>query len=242
MLRLTMLLLGFPRDGMVVDRLLEALARDAVVGLSAPPTKSERFILRSSERTARDARRLGVCFSSFRRASPSETRKVAQYECQCGQRRLQLVRNVVMCPLMAWFKYVSRTRRGYAFEFKSVDGSGHVAVIYRAWRSFQAANHPQVASLWRFPDSEWTHGHDHRHGWALGKQIVPQHVFGEDDENKRGFYIQIGIFKVKSLNLGVWLYFIGFLFGWGASLQWHPPHIYVATYILYKYIYILYII
>jgi len=37
-LRLTMLLLGFPRDGMVVDRLLEALARDAVVGLSAPPT------------------------------------------------------------------------------------------------------------------------------------------------------------------------------------------------------------
>ena len=100
-LRLTMLLLGFPRDWMVVDRLLEALARDAVVGLSAPPTKSERFILRSSERTARDARRLGVCFSSFRRASPSEMRKVAQYECQCGQRRLQLVRNVVMCPLMA---------------------------------------------------------------------------------------------------------------------------------------------
>ena len=35
-LRLTMLLLGFPRGGMVVDRLLEALARDAVVGLSAP--------------------------------------------------------------------------------------------------------------------------------------------------------------------------------------------------------------
>ena len=68
-----------------------------------------------------------------------------------------------------------------------------------------------MASLWRFPDSEWTHGHDHRHGWALGKQIVPQHVFGEDDENKRGFYIQIGIFKVKSLNLGVWLYIIGFL-------------------------------
>ena len=68
-----------------------------------------------------------------------------------------------------------------------------------------------MASSWRFPDSEWTHGHDHRHGWALGKQIVPQHVFGEDDENKRGFYIQIGIFKVKSLNLGVWLYIIGFL-------------------------------
>ena len=37
-LRLTMLLLGFPRGGMVVDRLLEALARDAVVRLSAPPT------------------------------------------------------------------------------------------------------------------------------------------------------------------------------------------------------------
>ena len=158
-LRLTMLLLGFPRDGMVVDRLLEALARDAVVGLSAPPTKSERFILRSSERTARDARRLGVCFSSFRRASPSEMRKVAQYECQCGQRRLQLVRNVVMCPLMAWFKYVSRTRRGYAFEFKSVDGSGHVAVIYRAWRSFQAANHPQnglVMAISRLGMDSWS--------------------------------------------------------------------------------------
>ena len=64
----------------------------------------------------------------------------------------------------------------------------------------------KMASSWRFPDSEWTHGHDHRHGWALGKQIVPQHVFGEDDENKRGFYMQIGILKVKSLNLGVWLY------------------------------------
>ena len=67
-----------------------------------------------------------------------------------------------------------------------------------------------MASSWRFPDSERTHGHDHRHGWALGKQIVPQRVFGEDDENKRGFYIQIGIFKGKSLNLGVWLYIIGF--------------------------------
>ncbi len=32
-LRLTMLLLGFPRDGMVVDRLLEALARDAGRGI-----------------------------------------------------------------------------------------------------------------------------------------------------------------------------------------------------------------
>ena len=69
----------------------------------------------------------------------------------------------------------------------------------------------KMASSWRFPDSEWTHGHDHRHGWALGKQIVPQHVFGEDDENKRGFYMQIGILKVKSLNLGLWLYIIGFL-------------------------------
>ena len=68
----------------------------------------------------------------------------------------------------------------------------------------------KMASSWRFPDSEWTHGHDHRHGWALGKQIVPQHVFGEDDENKRGFYMQIGILKVKSLNLGLWLYIIGF--------------------------------
>ena len=85
----------------------------------------------------------------------------------------------------------------------------------------------KMASSWRFPDSEWTHGHDHRHGWALGKQIVPQHVFGEDDENKRGFYMQIGILKVKSLNLGLWLYFIGFLFGWGASLLWHSPHIYM---------------
>ena len=84
-----------------------------------------------------------------------------------------------------------------------------------------------MASSWRFPDSEWTHGHDHRHGWALGKQIVPQHVFGEDDENKRGFYIQIGIFKVKSLNLGVWLYIIGFLIWVKGLLHWHRPHIHV---------------
>ena len=39
-LRLTMLLLGFSRGGMVVDRLLEALARDRVLGLSAPPPAS----------------------------------------------------------------------------------------------------------------------------------------------------------------------------------------------------------
>ena len=39
-LRLTMLLLGFPRGGMVINRLLEALARDTVVGLSAPPPAS----------------------------------------------------------------------------------------------------------------------------------------------------------------------------------------------------------
>jgi hypothetical protein len=35
-----MLLLGFSRGGMVVDRLLEALARDRVLGLSAPPPAS----------------------------------------------------------------------------------------------------------------------------------------------------------------------------------------------------------
>ena len=87
----------------------------------------------------------------------------------------------------------------------------------------------KMASSWRFPDSEWTHGHDHRHGWALGKQIVPQHVFGEDDENKRGFYMQIGILKVKSLNLGLWLYIIGFLI-------WVMGHISLAftTYIYNK--------
>jgi len=37
---LTMLLLGFPRGGMVINRLFEALARDTVVGLSAPPPAS----------------------------------------------------------------------------------------------------------------------------------------------------------------------------------------------------------
>ena len=89
----------------------------------------------------------------------------------------------------------------------------------------------KMASSWRFPDSEWTHGHDHRHGWALGKQIVPQHVFGEDDENKRGFYMQIGILKVKSLNLGLWLYIIGFLI-WVMG----PFALAVTTYI-YIYIY-----
>ena len=39
-LRLTMLLLGFPRGGIVINRLFEALARDTVVGLSAPPPAS----------------------------------------------------------------------------------------------------------------------------------------------------------------------------------------------------------
>ena len=37
-LRLTMLLLGFPRGGMVVDRLLEALARDADRGIVCTTT------------------------------------------------------------------------------------------------------------------------------------------------------------------------------------------------------------
>ena len=37
-LRLTMLLLGFPRGGMVVDRLLEALARDAGRGIVCTTT------------------------------------------------------------------------------------------------------------------------------------------------------------------------------------------------------------
>ena len=37
-------------------------------------------------------------------------------------------------------------------------------------------------------------------------------VFGEDDdENKRGFYIQIGILKVKSKFRCLVVYFIGFL-------------------------------
>ena len=91
----------------------------------------------------------------------------------------------------------------------------------------------KMASSWRFPDSEWTHGHDHRHGWALGKQIVPQHVFGEDDENKRGFYMQIGILKVKSLNLGLWLYIIGFLI-WvmGPFALAFTTHTYIHTYIV----------
>ena len=91
----------------------------------------------------------------------------------------------------------------------------------------------KMASSWRFPDSEWTHGHDHRHGWALGKQIVPQHVFGEDDENKRGFYMQIGILKVKSLNLGVWLYIIGFFIWVRGHLRLRSPHIHVhVSYLL----------
>ena len=91
-----------------------------------------------------------------------------------------------------------------------------------------------MASSWRFPDSEWTHGHDRRHGWALVKQIVPQHVFGEDDENKRGFYIQIGIFKVKSLNLGLWLYIIGFLIWVKGLLHWHHPHMHIYLFIIYN--------
>ena len=37
-LRLTMLLLGFPRGGMVVNRLLEALARDAGRGIVCTTT------------------------------------------------------------------------------------------------------------------------------------------------------------------------------------------------------------
>ena len=37
---------------------------------------------------------------------------------------------------------------------------------------------------------------------------------------------EIGILNVKSLNLVVWLYTIGFLFGWGASLQWHSPQMF----------------
>ena len=77
----------------------------------------------------------------------------------------------------------------------------------------------KMASSWRFPDSEWTHGHDHRHGWALVKQIVPHHDFAEDDEISAGFILIYFLIlyanwnNVKFLNLGGWLYvvFIGFL-------------------------------
>ena len=65
---------------------------------------------------------------------------------------------------------------------------------------------------WRFPDLEWTHGHGHRHGWALVKQIVPHHVFGEDDKRGICMHIHIGNLNVKSLNLGGggWLYLLDF--------------------------------
>ena len=129
-------------------------------------------------------------------------RRPRHFAWQDRWRRLQLVRNVELCPLMAWFNTVSRTGRGYAFEFKSVDGWGHVAVIYRAWRSFQVANHSHMASrlmaISRLGMDSWWWSSP----WVGPCQIdSPSLCFWGGWWNKRGIYMQIGNLNVKSLNL-----------------------------------------
>ena len=83
-----------------------------------------------------------------------------------------------------------------------------------------------IATNSHLQDTNWWVGP----GWAVkdaagdGSIIVEERMRWKFKKRGGIFYTGIGILNVKSLNLCVWLYTIGFLFGWGASLQWPSPH------------------